>query len=182
MIISKRFPGWSSVSAVYAVIVVFIYGWTIYWFIWSISSWIYYLTLKEIFFILTYSLAVNLLESLLLLLVILGIFFALPKKWMSDNNATFVLFGGILSVLIAIWLYFFERYTVLQDAFSSGLLIKFLAGFLMLIPVSLLLCRPNVISGFVLVFADRAKIFLYLTIPASSISLCIILIRLFILH
>jgi hypothetical protein len=175
----KRFPGWNDVGAVYAVITVFIYGWTLYWFIWNIPSWIYYLDLKELSLILAYSLAVNLLESLFLLLIVLGLFFIFPKKWLGDG--TFAFFGGILSILTVTLSYLFISYTESQEIFSSGLLLKYVAGYLMIITASILLSKVIMVSKLISVFADQAKIFLYLTLPFSAASLLVVLVRLFIL-
>jgi len=177
--IFKRFPGWSDVAAVYAVATVLIYGWTIYWFIWNIPSWIYYLDVKELSLILAYSLVVNFLESLFLLLLVLGLFFIFPGKWLEEG--AFVLFGSILSIFILVLFYFFVYYTGSQESFSSGLLIKYLAGFLMAIVISWLLGRVTIFSKLISVFADRAKIFLYLTLPMSVASLLVVLVRLLIL-
>ncbi len=176
----KHFPGWSDVSAVYAVIVFFVYGWSSYWFIWTVPSWVYYLDLWEIFLILVYTLAVNFLESLLLLSFALVLFLIVPKKWLGGS--TFGQYGSVLGLLMAAGLYFFVKSTGPQEAFSSGLLIKSLGGFLALITISLPLCRVVFISRLTLAFADRAKIFLYLTFPASVISLLVILVRLSVLR
>jgi hypothetical protein len=102
--IYKKIPNWPAIASVYAIAVIFIYGWTAYWFIWKLPSWIYYLSITEILTLIAYSAFANLLESLLVFSVPLVLAIILPKKWFFDR---FVSAGSLLGLLIGGYLIYF---------------------------------------------------------------------------
>jgi len=76
--VRTRFPSLQENLQVYAVIVAFLYTWTILWLFWELPSWLNFLTVGEILPIFAYALATNLLESLLVLAGLNLVCFLLP--------------------------------------------------------------------------------------------------------
>src|SRR5688572_21639703 len=92
-----RIPPKEEILPVYAVIVLLIYGWTLYKFNYNLPGWLGFLNFFEILAIFAYSMAVNFLESLIFLLVILVIGFFLPRSWFSDF---FIARGAAFSIIV----------------------------------------------------------------------------------
>src|SRR5919205_289952 len=90
----KRLPKTQAILQVYAVIAVMLSGWTINAFLWKLSAWLLILNIGEIFTIFSYSMVVNFLESLVVLLLLLAICAILPASFLC---ADFVVRGTILS-------------------------------------------------------------------------------------
>jgi hypothetical protein len=162
------------VTSVYAIIVLLVYGWTAYWIAWKFPSWMYYLTISEILWIICYTMAVNLLESLVLIFGVLVLGFLMPKAWLAER---FGPSGTLLSILIAGILMYFSGPIQSAEHFSytpliqMGILLLVAFGTAMLLP----LYRP--VASFVDLLADRARIFLYILLPASLVSLVIVILR-----
>jgi len=173
--ISSRFPKQKDIAAVYAVIVLMIYGWTILKFNYNLPGWLYFLNLGEIAGVFAYSAVSNLLESLLVLLCIVAAAVLLPKKWFADS---FVARGAALSILVlALMMYIASQFTTKQ--YYPSEIIRWSPAILIVIAVIVyFLGRVNFTRKVLEFFADRAIIFLYITIPISVISLVIVLFRL----
>ena len=174
MVILKRFPTLSEVLAVYAIAVMILYGWTIYWFLWKLPRWIYYLTVSEIITSLAYALLVNLLESLVFIAAPLFLAVILPSKWFCDK---FVATGGIFIILLGVFLIYFTGITSLLRAFSYSPIWQALSVIVFSPICAMLLGQIQLVERFVVGFADRAKIFLYLQIPLCLLSGLVVLFR-----
>jgi hypothetical protein len=172
--ISSRLPGLQQAVPVYAVIVLFVYGWTIYWFFWSLPSWLYFMTAPELLAIFAYSMVVNFLESLFVLLLPVCLSLALPVKWFRDQ---FVARGASLVALILTFLIFYSRLVAGLEDLPPGL------GWIMLgvvaaaVLVVFVFGRVGILCRAVEEISDRAVIFLYIFLPLSGISLLIVVIR-----
>ncbi len=177
MAIYNRFPKQKEIAPVYAVIVLMVYGWTILKFNYHLPGWLYFLNLGEITSVFAYSMVTNLLESLFVLFGVVAIAVILPKKWFSD---AFVARGAGLSILIlALMMYTASQFRTL-DYYPSEI-VRWLPAILVLIAViAYLLGRANFTRRILELFADRAVIFLYITIPLSLVSLVVVLFRLII--
>ena len=151
-----------------------IYGWTILKFNYSLPGWIYFLNLGEIMGIFAYSMATNLFESVFILLGVIAIGVMLPKKWFGES---FVARGASLSILVlALIMYIANHFSTKQ--YYPADIIRWSPAILVLIGlVVYLLGRMRVIRNGIEFFADRAIIFLYISIPLSIISLIIVLFR-----
>jgi hypothetical protein len=79
--IHKRFPHLEEIAAVYGVVVLITYGWTMMWFFWKLPSWLNYLSIWEILKALCISISTNLLESLVILAIPVLLAVALPQNW-----------------------------------------------------------------------------------------------------
>ena len=175
MSVIERTPKLRQLAPVYGVIVVFVYSWTILWFFWKLNGWLAYLRLDEIFTILMYTLATNFLESLLVLLLPMGLSMLLPAKCFFDQfvarGTALVLPGLSYLVFVA---YQFEG----REKFNQSLIMR------LAIPVFFIVMFLVFASGkwgFVRKafeeFANRTTIFLYLSIPMSVFSLLIVIAR-----
>ena len=88
---------------------ILVYGWTIYWSLWKLPSWLDFLPLGEIGAIFSYLLATNLIESLLVLLGIIVVCLILPQKWFRE---VFVSRGSVLAASVLISIMIFEYHFV----------------------------------------------------------------------
>ena len=93
--ILKRFPTRAQILPVYAVIAFIVYAWALLWFFWKLPGWLYFLNIDSIFSALTYVLATNLLESVVVLCGPLALAVVLPSRWFRD---VFVARGSSLCI------------------------------------------------------------------------------------
>jgi hypothetical protein len=172
----QRIPSRAQLAAVLAVIVLILYTWTILWFFWKLPSWLYYLNAGEILNVLSYSLAVNLVESLVVLAVPVLLAVLLPKKWFSD---VFVARGAALAMAGLGVLIYVAYHFPMKDVFPVSLLTPlFIAPALALIVLLVFLAgRVLLLRRGIEFLADRGTIFLYILIPLSLVSAFTILIR-----
>jgi hypothetical protein len=172
--ISSRLPKQKDLLPVYAVIVIMIYGWTILKFNYNLPGWLYFLNMNEIFTIFAYSMTTNLLESVFVLsgVVIVGIIF--PRKWFAE---TFVSRGTLLSILILGFMMFVaDKFNT--KAFYPGDIIRWTPAYIVLVGLVVFFAgRIRFVSRLIELFADRAIIFLYFSIPISILSLILVFIR-----
>ena len=174
MAIYNRIPKKQEILPVYAVIVLMIYGWTILKFNYNVTGWLYFLNIGEIFDLFTYSMTVNLLESLLVLLGVIAAGVVLPKKWFGE---WFVARGASLSMLVlGLMMYIADQFNTKQ--YYPSEIIRWSPAILVLIGfVVYFLGRIQRTRTTIEFFADRAIIFLYIAIPVSLISLVAVFIR-----
>jgi hypothetical protein len=159
---------------VYAIIVILVYGWTIYWSFWKLPSWMDFLPLGGIAAIYCYLLMSNFLESLLALLGVVIVSLILPPKWFRE---IFVSRASVLaaSVLISFMVfeshfnkpaeYFHELPVYLIPIILLGGILAFLAGWI-----------PIIRKG-VEILAENAVIFLYISVPLSLLALVVVIAR-----
>lgn len=170
----KRLPKWPQIAAVYSVIVLVIYAWTILWSFWKLPSWLYFLSIGEILTIYAYAFATNLFESLLVLCVPLGLSLILPRKWFSDVFVTRSLIV-VLSVL-GYSAYILTQFQSRED-YPGGIIrllpVVFLVALILAFPIGKIKPLVKVLDF----FAEQTTIFLYLFIPVSLICLLVVLAR-----
>jgi hypothetical protein len=170
--IFRRFPGQKEIAAVYAVIVLMIYGWTILKFNYNLPGWLYFLNVGEISSVFAYSMVTNLLESLLVLLGVIAAGVLLPKKWFSD---AFIARGASLSILVLGLMMYIASQFITKEYYPAEI-IRWAP--IILIGIGLivyLIGRIPPVRKALEFFADRAIIFLYVTIPVSIVSLIAVL-------
>ncbi|MBC7875871.1 MAG: hypothetical protein H7Y59_01760 [Anaerolineales bacterium] len=178
VLLAERFPDTQNILSIYAVIVSLIYSWTLITSFYKIPSWLFFLTIGQIFSIYAYSFFINLIESILMLIGILlleyTIFYPLKKRNEFQSRSILMVVFMLSSSMIRLLLY--KSYES-SGAFVSGELtwwiLTLLLGifFATIIPKSERL--KNVIEG----IAERLIILLYVYIPFSILSLIIIIIR-----
>jgi hypothetical protein len=171
----NRLPKWPQVAAVYAVIVLVIYTWTILWFFWKLPSWLYFLSVGEILTIYAYAAAINLLESLLILCLPLGLGLILPRKWFSDVFVT-------RSIIVALSVLGYAAYILTQfqsrEDYPGGIIRLLPLVFLASLLLAFLVGKVKFVAKVIDAFAERATIFLYLLLPISLVCLAVVLVRL----
>ena len=175
MDIYNRLPKQREIAPVYAVIVLMVYGWTILKFNYYLPGWLYFLNLGEIAANFAYAMVVNLLESLVVLLGVVALAFILPKRWFAD---AFIARGTSLTILtLGLMMVIASQFRSRDDYPAelirwSPLLLLLIAGIVYFLGNE---ARTRRVLEF---FADRALIFLYITIPLSMISFLVVLFRL----
>jgi hypothetical protein len=117
---------------------------------------------------------VNLLESLAFILGVLILGFLLPKTWFADR---FIPAGSLLTILLGLMLIRFSSQIQSADNFSYIPLIQMSVYFVVAICITLLLSRFQPVAAFLDFLSDRAKIFLYISLPVSILSLVIVILR-----
>jgi hypothetical protein len=172
--IKNKLPSLAQVYPVYAIIVILTYGWTIYWALWKLPSWLDFLPLGEIGVIFCYLVATNFFESLLALFGVIIVSLVLPRKWFRE---VFVSRGSVLaaSILISIMIfeYHFDKPSDYFYKFPSYLpLILLIAGVLTFLAGWIRMIRKAVE-----VFAENAVIFLFISLPLSLLSLIVVIVR-----
>jgi hypothetical protein len=174
--ISRRFPGRKEIAQVYAVIVLLIYSWTIIRFLLVFPTWRRHLTAGEINGALANGLAINLLESALVLGVLVLVAACLPEPWF---RGAFVARGTVLAISTLAYMWFLGDQLKLQGMFPA----LSLPGWALILPLpgiialSYLAGRWSAPRRALQVFAENATIFLYIMPPLSLIAVMVILLR-----
>jgi hypothetical protein len=172
--LKNRLPAFQDVLAVYGLIVLLIYGWTIYWYLWKLPSWLYFLSLPEILFVYTYAAVLNFIETLIVIALPLALCLALPVAWMRDR---FVSRSVILViVLLAALINYVNLMTSLLRippglAFPT-LLAAVVTAFLMFVAG-----RVGFIRKAIEEIASRSVIFVYIFLPLTALSFLVVLAR-----
>ena len=171
----KRLPDFPSVVQVYALVAAAFAGWTITAFLWKLSAWLLLLNLGEILTILSYAFAVNFLESLIVLSVLLAVGALLPAPFFRDD---FVVRGAILALGLVgslvsfvgseVW-FGFENGKLL---FIPPLAILLLTGFLLMHST-----KYRRLRSAMLWLADRFVVFLFILLPLFVLGLVYVLLR-----
>jgi hypothetical protein len=172
--IKNRFPSLAQLYPVYSIIVILIYGWTIYWSLWKLPSWLDFLPLGEIAAIFSYLMATNLIESLLVLLGIIIVCLILPQKWFRE---VFVSRGSMFAASILISIMIFENHFVKPEDYFSKFPIYLPLILLIAAILAFFAGWIRIFRNGIEVFAENAVIFLFLLMPLSLLSLIVVLIR-----
>lgn len=174
MDISSRFPKWSEIAQIYAVIVMMVYSWTIILFSYRLPGWLYTLSLGEIFNVFTYSISVDFFESLVVLMGIVFLDVLLPRKLFGN---VFVSSGSAFSILtLGLMMYIASRFGTKQDYPSQliRLVPLIMAGIVL---VAFAFGHIKVLRHIMEWFTDRVTIFLYISIPVSVVCLFFVLVQ-----
>jgi len=170
LIIIKRIPDRKYLLPVYGLIVMFVYGWSLFQFFKDVPGWIKFLTVGEITGVLAYTLAVDFLESLLILAGLIVISICLPLKWFHDD---FTVRGGV-TVLYSLGFFIF---LALQPNPSYQLNNYIIRGIVDLAFLHFVIKDVRLFRKVIYSLADRSTVFLYLSIPLSLLALIIVLYR-----
>lgn len=166
----NRFPKKESILPIYGLIVILVYGWSAYWFIWNLPSWLTFLTAGEIIAIGAYALFTNLLESTFVLALVLILCFCMPSGWLNED---FVFRGAVMVIATLVYLMFLlSGHVPLPQAGYYGLLAIFI-----IVLVIQVLGRIRILRAGVEALADRSTIFVYITVPLSVAAVFVVLIR-----
>ncbi len=162
----KRLPKFQSVLQVYAVIAVMFSGWTVIAFLRKLPSWLLTLNIGEIFNLFSYSMFVNLVESLIILILLLLACVLLPPRILRDDFSArgSILALGFLGSLI-VYLQMFMQFGVDN---VPRLLIPPLAVLLLTVFVLVFSSKFRIarfMRSAALWISDRLVVFLFLLIP-----------------
>lgn len=176
--IAKRLPPLSNILSVYAVIVFFVYSWTLLVSFYRFPSWILYLTIGQILTIYAYNFSTNFLESVFVLAAILlldwTVFFPLKEK--NEFRARSIAVTVFLLASAMGRLLLFQDYEN-ASAFVEGELWWWGITILAALPGAALLSKIHLIRSALENFAERVIIFLYIYLPISFIALLAVGIR-----
>jgi len=174
----QRFPKAQAILQVYAVIAVMLSGWTMTAFLWKLSAWLLILNIGEIFTVFSYSMVVNLIESLIVMLLLLLICVLFPASFLRDD---FVVRGTILATGLIGSLMAFVRFHM-EFGIESGLKLL-IAPFVVLLLTLILLGLPpklrlaRFLHTAILWTSDRMIVFLYILVPLFIIVLADVIFR-----
>jgi hypothetical protein len=171
---ANHMPTVQQLASVYGVIVLIVYGWTIYWFAWQLPSWLYFLTLGEILSVFSYAMVVNFIESLITLFVPVLICLLLPPRWFRDR---FAALGTSLVVLSLMALMKNVEMIIALQGFSPGLGFSVLLVIVGIVFLVFLISKISLFLKVIEEIANRAIIFLYISLPISALSFLVVLIR-----
>jgi hypothetical protein len=168
--LKNHLPSLSEIQAFYGLIVMLIYGWSLYWYIWVLPSWVQFLTPGEIWGILWYTLAVNFIETLTLISAIVALCIVLPKRWLRDDflwRASSIVIAPIFFLMILL-----ARNAPLSSLPKYGS-VAFLAFF----AIQFLAARFKFFRSALYDVAERSIIFMYISIPASLLAIVVLVFR-----
>jgi len=174
MNLRRGWPTLGQLAPVYAIIVVLVFSWSLYRFFWRFPSWTYFATAGEIAVILAYMTSVNVLESLLVLLAPIGLSVLLPDDWFHSRFVS----RGVS--LVALGLGFLMYLDSQLQTYAPFPLELYRAAPLAAVAVLLLVFvidRVAILRRGLEALADRATVFLYVSIPLGLVAVATVLIR-----
>jgi hypothetical protein len=158
-ILRPRFASTGEIIQLFLVCILPIHLWSWLSVLREVPGYIFRLKLWDIVGIIAYTQVYSLMESILVMVFIIGLAFLLPRRWLLDK---FVAQGAILSLGFSLWMIPVHYQTRIVTAFSFNVatyiifvwvwIISFLAvigGF------SLILSRHDKFEGKILTFVDR---------------------------
>ena len=167
-----RTPQFSELLPVYSTVAFFLYAWMLMHFFWKVPSWLYFLSVGEVLSLLAYSLFVNLVESIVLTLFVIGICLLIP---ISLLRGKFVAYGGVLGFMLLLWIAAFDLISA-WIVLSTTQMLAWLLCVLLTIPIFLFfVIRYPSLQRIISNICGRFVVFLYLTIPLSLLGGCVIL-------
>jgi hypothetical protein len=175
----KRFPSPGEMIQAFAFIAFLVVGRLLYIFAWKLPSWLMYLTVGEIFSVLSYSLFFAMLECLELTLILLAICFALPAKWFKD--AFVVRSVWLMTVWLVSLMIYFARMSALGLELGLTVVEYLYPWTFVTLGIAALAAfassRVRFMRTAALWFADRTIIFLFVFVPAALVGLIVVLFR-----
>ena len=173
-VLAKKLPSLKQLAPVYALICVPVYYWSLLHFFWRMPSWVNYETPGEILVMLAYTLTVNLLESLVVLSVPVILSLLLPQKWFHDR---FIPRALLLVTLGLGYMLYLDKQIKPYIPFPYELVKWTPVVFVFLLALFFILDRFHFLGNLLAKLADSLTIFLYILIPASLLSLFVVIIR-----
>jgi hypothetical protein len=174
--ILNRFPNFSAIIPVYAVISFPIFSWTtIVWF-WKLPYWLNFLTAGEIGSIFSYSMVAAFFESMVVISFLLLLCFILPARIFRDRfvvRGTWLALGLTVAFLgSGVWRGFLG-FSYIQFSLLSWSL----ASLLVILVFTIAAARFRFMARVAEWLSDRLIVFLYILIPVSMLSIIVVFIR-----
>ena len=174
-----RFPDKRNIVTIFAVAMFLVCTWTLFTSFWKLPSWLFFLTVGEIFSIYAYAFLVNLIESILLLILVLLPAVLLPRAWWTDTfvSKAFVLILIVLgSAVLHLSLY---RTPDTRPVFVQRQLTWWVVTFFVAVLLTWLTSKAAWLRRGLENLADRFVIFLYIYLPLSTVAALIVFVRIF---
>jgi hypothetical protein len=175
LLIVNRFPKLRELTLVYAVNVVMLYTFSL-WFSFEDMSrnWILYLAGGDIVGVLAYIIIGAFVESLLMIIFLTLSYSLIPP---SIARGRFVLYGAILSFTFLLALMLRDGTYVGVDDFlkTTNMVFIFFAVSALILALAAEWKQP--IRAFIESFADRCAVFLYIYMPLSLLAIIVVIFR-----
>jgi hypothetical protein len=171
----KRFPALQEAIPVFSVIATIFYLWTLVVWIWQVPSWLLFLTLGQLFSILAYEMVNCLLESLTFLAFVIALTAILPPRFIKNDfvvRSTWLTIG-LLGPLAIYFICFF----MIGATFASYQTIWMVTSILLSTLLASISGRVAWMRNVASWISDRLTIFLFLYMPASAISMAVVIVR-----
>lgn len=171
----KRLPSSQSILQVYAVIAVLLSAWTITAFLWKLSAWLLLLNLGEIFAIFSYAMLANFVESVIVLLLLLGICILLPPPVLRDHftvRGTILAAGAIGSLVAFVGLHMQFGMEAGSRVVIGPLIVILLTAFLVGLS-----SKIHFLASVIWWVTDRLTIFLFILLPLFVILSAYVILR-----
>jgi hypothetical protein len=169
----KRFPSFSEIVPVYAVVAFMLFSWSILQFFWYLPSWLFFMRLGDLVGVFCYVMVSSFFEGLTFLCLLLLLSFSLPAKYLKDE---FVVRGTSMAIsaigLLMLYFYFNISKTLNIPVVWYGI-----AVILVTVVISFLSTKVRFMRQVLTWFSDRLTVFLYILIPLSVLSLFVIIVR-----
>jgi hypothetical protein len=172
--LQSRLPNRRDVGSAYGGVVFIVYSWALRGFFYQLSSLILYHALGDILPILSYMLALALLESLIVLISLLALAFVLPRSWLIEGFGYKAFLAVIVAGAAAVGL---ESYLTRQLTNTFYLYAGLVASVAILLGLVLLIERLPPIKRMLVGLLDRLSLFIYIYVPLGILSLLVVVIR-----
>jgi hypothetical protein len=173
----KRFPSLADILPVLAIISFLFYGWSILVFLWKLPGWLFFLSLGEIAVLFAFELAVNLIESLAVLALILLVTALLPPRFLKEH---FPARGGAIALaVVGLMILLLHLAVTKKIGLVSSWPMWTLVIALLSASLAWVASRFGMAGRFFAGLGDRLTVFLFILLPLSVISLPVVLVRLF---
>ena len=173
-IILNRVPSKSEVYASFGPIVFAVFSWSFRGFIHKLPSFLYYFSLGDILSILSYMMAVALLESLLFVLGLLFLAFIFPASWLRQG----FVYKSFLFLAVGITAMILLQETMKKNMTGFDFLLPgVLVSVAVLAVLIFLFHKAKLLQKPVELIVDRLGVFSYVYVPLGVISLVVVIIR-----
>jgi hypothetical protein len=175
LLFANRFPKFQEIIPVYAVNVVILYTFSLWFSFQDFSrNWILYMDIKDIFGAFAYIITGSFIESLLAIGFLIFVYFLFPS---SAKQGRFVLYGTTLTItfLLALMLRAGTYAGVSDILKNNNMIFAFFAA--CTLTLSLVAERLKFARSAIETFADRCVIFLYIYLPLSLLAVMVAVIR-----
>lgn len=175
MFFTNRFPKLQEIILVYAVNVVILYTFSLWFSFQDFSrNWILYLDIEDILGVFAYIIIGAFIETLLIIGFLIFVYFLFPP---SIAQGRFVLYGTILTISFLLALMLRDETLVGISHILKNNNMVFTLFIASALTLSLVAERIKIARSTIETFADRCVIFLYIYLPLSLLAVVIIAIR-----
>jgi hypothetical protein len=170
-----RFPPREDIIPIFALIVFIVFSWSIYRFLYKVPSWLLFLHPGEILSILSYALALALIESGMCLFVIAGLGALLPHRFLRTH---FVGKSSLIFMIATVWTILYQ---LPENQFQNWSLKEFIVYFgtalITFVFAGVRVHNSQRLQRKLRLICERLIAFIYIYIPIGTIAIFVVLIR-----